>query len=194
MRQVCRWFVLMKKAKQLLEEVRCPIPMKPGSPAKHDYEYRRNGTRNIVVAIEPKAGKRIISVTKTRKKADFAHFIRQLVEQEYKQVDQMRLVPGNLNTHFQSSFYETFSAVEAKKLLKKTVFYYTPKHASWLNVAEIEINMMSRQCLREKMGDENTLMDQLRAWSEQRNSQKKKIYWTFTKQNAYNKLSKYYVA
>src|SRR5699024_8094045 len=109
----------------------------PGSPAKHDYEYRRNGTRNIVVAIEPKAGKRIISVTKTRKKADFAHFIRQLVEQEYKQVDQMRLVPGNLNTHFQSSFYETFSAVEAKKLLKKTVFYYTPKHASWLNVAEI---------------------------------------------------------
>lgn len=124
--------------------------MRPGHPAKYDYEYRRNGTRNIFLAVEPKAGKRIIRVTKTRKKADFAQFIHHLAASQYRQADQIRLVLDNLNTHFESSFYETFPKPEAAKILKKIVFYYTPKHASWLNMAEIEINMMSRQCLSEK--------------------------------------------
>jgi hypothetical protein len=182
-----------EKSKQLLEEVRQPISIKPGSCGKYDYEYRRNGTRNIFIAVEPKAGKRLIQVTKTRKKADFAHFIRQLTRQ-YPQARQIRLVLDNLNTHFQSSFYETFPEEEAEMLLHKIEFYYTPKHASWLNMAEIEINVMSAQCLQEKTGNEQNLIRQVTAWSQQRTKQKKRIYWTFTKQDAYEKLSKHYVA
>jgi DNA-binding transcriptional MerR regulator len=182
-----------EKSKQLLEEVRRPIPIKPGSCGKYDYEYRRNGTRNIFVAVEPKAGKRTIEVTKTRKKVDFAHFIRRLANQ-YRQIDQIRLVLDNLNTHFQSSFYETFPAEEAERLLNKIEFYYTPKHASWLNMAEIEINAMSGQCLQAKIGDQQNLIRQVTAWAQQRNNQNKKIYWTFTKQDAYEKLSKHYIA
>ncbi len=151
-----------EKSKQLIEEKRKPIPLKPGSPAKHDYEYIRNGTRNIFVAVEPKGGRRIITVTKTRKKNDFANFVRYVVErEEYKQAKTIRIALDNLNTHFEKPFYETFSKKEAKKILNRITFCYTPKHGSWLNMAEIEINMMDRECLGEKIGNEKLLKQEI---------------------------------
>src|SRR5680860_445048 len=129
-----------EKSKQLLTDLRGTIAMKPGSPAKYDYEYKRNGTRNIFVAVEPLAGKRTIKVTRTRKKIDFAQFIKGLVDNDYQKAKKVRLVLDNLNTHFPSSFYEAFSKEEANRILGRIEFYYTPKHGSWLNMAEIEIN------------------------------------------------------
>lgn len=181
-----------EKSKQLIEDTRKPILMKPGSVAKHDYEYKRNGTKNIFVAVEPKAGKRTITITKTRKKQDFATFVGDLVENEYKQAKEIRIVLDNLNTHFEKSFYETFSEIKAKQLLDKITFCYTPKHGSWLNMAEIEINMMDRECLGKRIGSEKLLKQRLQFWTNERNKEKKKIKWTFTKQDADKKLSKHY--
>ena len=181
-----------EKSKQLIEEKRTPIPMKPGRPAKYDYEYKRNGTRNIFVAVEPKGGRRIITVTKTRKKNDFANFVREVVENKYERATEIRIVLDNLNTHFEKSFYETFTKKEAKRILRKITFCYTPKHGSWLNMAEIEINVMDRECLGEKTGNEKLLKQQIKSWVKERNKLKKKILWKFTKQDADKKLSKHY--
>lgn len=183
-----------EKSKQLIEDVRGVLPLKPGSTAKYDYEYRRNGTRNIFVAVEPLGGRRKIKVTDSRTKKDFAYFIKELVEQDYKEAKMIRLVLDNLNTHFLSSFYETFSMRIAKRILSKIEFYYTPKHGSWLNMAEIEINIMDRECLARRIGQETVLKCEINQWSSQRNKEKKKIHWSFTKKDADRKLSKYYVA
>lgn len=183
-----------EKSKQLIEDVRGVLPLKPGSTAKYDYEYRRNGTRNIFVAVEPLGGRRKIKVTNSRTKKDFAYFIKELVEHDYKEAKMIRLVLDNLNTHFLSSFYETFSIRIAKRILSKIEFYYTPKHGSWLNMAEIEINIMDRECLARRIGQETVLKCEINQWSSQRNKEKKKIHWSFTKKDADRKLSKYYVA
>ena len=182
-----------EKSKQLIEDARKSIPLKPGSPAKYDGEYRRKGTRNIFVAVEPLAGRRRIKVTLQRKKTDFAHFIKELIDQEYRQAKKVRLVLDNLNTHFAGSFYETFPKKEADRILRKIDFYYTPKHGSWLNMAEIEINMMDRECLARRIGEAKVLKREIACWSRQRNKAKKKIQWTFTRKKADQKLSKYYV-
>lgn len=181
-----------EKSKQLIDEVRKPILMKPGRTAKYDYEYKRNGTRNIFVAVEPKGGRRNITVTKTRKKTDFARFVRNLVKNRYPNATEIRIVLDNLNTHFESSFYETFEKEEADEILNKVTFYYTPKHASWLNMAEIEINVMDRECLGGKIGNEKLLKHQIKSWTKERNKQKKTIIWRFTKQHADLKLSRHY--
>ena len=183
-----------EKSKQLIEDVRKSIPLKPGSMAKYDGEYRRKGTRNIFVAVEPLAGKRRIKVTLQRKKNDFACFIKQLVQHDYRQAKKVKLVLDNLNTHFATSFYETFSKKEADQILRKIDFYYTPKHGSWLNMAEIEINMMDRECLARRIGDAHVLEREIACWSQARNKEKKKIKWTFKKKDADKKLSKHYVA
>ena len=183
-----------EKSKQLIEDVRGVLPLKPGSAAKYDYEYKRKGTRNIFVAVEPLAGKRKILVTANRKKKDFACFVKELVEQDYKEAKMIRLVLDNLNTHFASSFYETFSIEVSKRILNKIEFYYTPKHGSWLNMAEIEINIMDRECLARRIGQEAVLKCEINHWSQQRNKEQKKINWSFTKKDADRKLSKYYVA
>ena len=183
-----------EKSKQLLIDLRGTIAMKPGSPAKYDYEYKRNGTRNIFVAVEPLAGKRTIKVTGTRKKIDFAQFIKGLVDNDYQKAKKVRLVLDNLNTHFPSSFYEAFSKEEANRILGRIEFYYTPKHGSWLNMAEIEINMMDRQCLARRIGKAEKLENEINCWSSERNEAKKKIQWSFTRQDADRKLSKHYVA
>lgn len=183
-----------EKSKQLMEDVRGIIPLKPGSPAKYDSEYRRKGTCNIFVAVEPLAGKRKIKVTLQRKKSDFAYFIKDLVTGMYGQAKKIRLVLDNLNTHFASSFYETFSKEEADMLLSRIEFCYTPKHASWLNMAEIEINMMDRECLNRRIGNVDLLKKEVQCWARQRNKLKKIINWSFTKKKADQKLSKYYVA
>ena len=183
-----------EKSKQLIEDVRGSIPLKPGSPARYDGEYRRMGTRNIFVAVEPLAGKRRIKVTLQRKKGDFAYFIKELIDRDYRQAKKIRLVLDNLNTHFAASFYETFSNKEANRILKKIEFYYTPKHGSWLNMGEIEINMMDRECLARRIGQAEVLEKEIACWSKQRNKKRKKIQWSFTRKQADKKLSKYYVA
>lgn len=185
---------LDEKSKQLIEDVRKTIPLKPGSPAKYDGEYRRKGTRNIFVAVEPLAGERKIMVTHQRKKDDFARFVRQLIDGSYRRAKKVSLVLDNLNTHFAGSFYETFNKREAARILKKIDFCYTPKHGSWLNMAEIEINMMSRECLSRRIGDPSILEKEITHWTEQRNKRKAKINWSFTRKKADRKLSKYYVA
>jgi hypothetical protein len=183
-----------EKSKQLIEDVRKSIPLKPGSPTKFDGEYRRRGTRNIFVAVEPLAGRRKIKVTLQRKKIDFACFIKELIDHYYRQAKKVRLVLDNLNIHFAASFYETLSKKQANRILRKIDFYYTPKHGSWLNMAEIEINMMDRECLDRRIGDASVLEREIACWSKQRNKEKKKIQWSFTRKDADKKLSKYYVA
>jgi len=183
-----------EKSKQLIEDARKSIGLKPGSPIRYDGEYRRKGTRNIFVAVEPLAGKRIIKVTPQRKKRDFAYFIKELVERNYRTAKKIRLVLDNLNTHFAASFYETFSKEKAKQILQKIEFYYTPKHGSWPNMAEIEINMMDRECLARRIGVAKLLAREIANWSKQRNKANKKINWSFTRKQADEKLSKYYVA
>jgi hypothetical protein len=183
-----------EKSKQLLEDSRKPIPLKPGSLAKHDYEYIRHGTCNIFAAVEPKAGRHFIKVTDQRTKSDFAIFIRDLIEKQYKEAIKVRIVLDNLNTHFEKSFYETFSEKETKRLLKRIQFVYTPKHASWLNMAEIEINMLDKECLDRNIKSRELLEKELEAWANQNNIEKRKIKWSFTRTKADKKLSKYYVS
>lgn len=182
-----------EKSKQLIEDSRKSIPMKPGNPEKYDYEYIRKGKVNIFVAVEPKAGKRVIKVTDRRTKIDFAYFIKYLVDFEYSDAEILRIVLDNLNTHFESSFYEAFDKEEAERILSKIEFHYTPKHASWLNVAEIEINVMDTECIGRRMKDKVFLIQELIAWTMKRNLLKKKIVWKFTKQDADDKLSKHYI-
>jgi hypothetical protein len=184
-----------EKSKQLLENKKDPIVMRPGRDERYDYEYKRNGTRNIFVAVEPKAGWRKAVVTRRRKKPDFARFIRDLLKKRrYRNVDAIRLVLDNLNTHFAASFYETFPREEAERILSKIEFHYTPTHASWLNMAEIELNVMDRECLGgRRMPDEAALTRELAAWQKRRNKAKRTIEWKFTPQDADKKLGKHYV-
>ena len=182
-----------EKPKQLIGDKRISIPMKPGSPEKYDYEYVRNGTANIFVAVEFKAGKRVTQVTKRRTMVDFAQFVKMLVDEEYPDVEIIRLVMDNLNTHKEKSFYEAFSEDEAERILNKIEFHYTPKHASWLNAAEIEINVMDIECTDRRIGDMEILAYEVAAWTSRRNDDRAKINWEFTSQNADEKLSKHYV-
>jgi len=185
---------LDEKSKQLIEDVRKTIPLKPGSPAKYDGEYRRKGTRNIFVAVEPLAGRRKVTVTRRRMKKDFAHFIRRLIDGPYRKVKKLILVLDNLNIHSPDSILETFNKKEAERILKKLQFCYTPKHGSWLNMAEIEINIMSRECLSRRIGDPVVMEHQIAQWTNQRNRKKAMINWSFTRKKADLKLSKHYVA
>lgn len=181
-----------EKSKQLLGEERVPIRMKRGTTEKYYYEYVKNGTANIFMTIDFKAGKRMAEVTDHRCKPDFVRFIQSLTKQ-YQNAKLLRVVLDNLNTHFKKSFTETLGKEKAKKLLKKIEFHYTPKHASWLNVVEIEIGVMDAECTGRRIGDKKTLMQEVAAWRADRNRRKKKIDWRFTKKDADRKLSKYYV-
>lgn len=184
---------LDEKPKQLIEDSRTPIPIKPGKIAKQDYEYIRRGKANIFMAVEPKGGKRNTQVTYQRTKKDFAFFVKELIR-KYPRAKTIRLIVDNLNTHNVSSFYETFEKHEAKKIAKKIEFHYTPTHASWLNVAEIEIGVMDTECTGRRIKSKEILEQEVKSWTERRNKQRKKINWTFTKQKADKKLGKYYVS
>ncbi|CAN5237254.1 hypothetical protein BH20BAC1_BH20BAC1_06080 [soil metagenome] len=183
-----------EKSKQLLEDNRKPIEAKPGKLEKYDYEYKRKGTCNIFVAVEPKGGKRFVKVTDKRTKKDFAFFVEDLVEKHFPKADYIQLVLDNLNTHFEGSLIETFGKRKAARLLKKIKFIYTPKHASWLNMAEIEINIMDRQCTGGRIESKKKLESDVKIWSKERNKNKRNIEWKFTRQDADKKLSKHYVA
>ena len=171
-----------------------PIAMKPGKPEKVGYEYKRNGTRNIFAAVEPLAGKHIIKVTKRRRESGFAIFIKELVTKVYKTAGKINIVCDNLNTHFDKPFYETFSKDGADNILRKINFYYTPKHAGWPNMAEIETNMLEVGCTGRRIASEKILKEEIKAWQGKVNKQKRKINWSFTKRDAYKKLNHYYVS
>jgi hypothetical protein len=183
-----------EKSKQLLEDNRKPIPPKPGSLEKYDYEYKRNGTCNIFMAVVPKAGVRHTKVTGTRKKDDFAWFILDLVEKYFPDAEYIQLVMDNLNIHFEGSLWETFGKRKTNSLMKKLRFIYTPKHASWLNMAEIEINIMDRQCTGGRIESKEKLTKSLNQWTKDRNKNRCTIEWKFTRQDADKKLSKHYVS
>lgn len=177
-----------EKSKQLLHETREPLPMKEGSVLRRDYEYKRNGTRNIFLAVLPHEGKRFSSVTKRRTKKDFAIFIKYLMETHCANAMKIHLVLDNLNTHFAGSFIEAFGREEADRLLRRIQFHYTPKHASWLNMAEIELSILSNQCIKGRIQNEAVLVRQMRAWEKARNAARATITWSFTVADARKKF------
>lgn len=178
--------------KQLVQEVRQPLPAQPGQPARYDYTYQRNGTRNLFVFSEPLRGWRHIQVTRRRTKADFAYCMRYLVDEVYPDATCIRVVLDNLNTHNPAALYETFEPAEAKRILDKLEFHYTPKHGSWLNMAEIEFSVLTRQCLDRRIPDAETLRQEIAAWEAERNAQATKINWQFTTADARIKLAQLY--
>ena len=184
---------LDEKPKQLLEDKRKAIPMKPGHIEKYDNQYIRRGNVNIFMAVEFKAGKRTTRVTSRRTKRDFAKFVRHLVDRVYPDTMRIQLVLDNLNTHNESSFYKMYGPDEAERILSKIEFHYTPVHASWLNVAEIEIGVMDTECTRRRIPEKETLRQEVMAWERKRNKRKCKIDWKFTRDKADKKLSAYYV-
>jgi DDE superfamily endonuclease len=185
---------LDEKSKQLLEQTRQPLPAVPGQVAKEDYEYKRAGTRNLFVAVEPKAGHREVEVTRRRTKPDFVVFVQYLAQEVYAQARKIHLVLDNLNTHFRASFEEVMGLDAATHFLSRIEFHYTPKHASWLNMAEIEIGILDRQCLGCRIGNESRLCSEVLAWEQRRNQERRRIEWKFSRQEADDKLSRHYVS
>jgi hypothetical protein len=182
-----------EKSLQLIGHSRAPLPMDSRRPAKLDYEYVRNGTTNVFVAVEPKAGQRIVSVTEHRGKVDFVVFIGELLANGYAKARRVHLVLDNLNIHFRKCFDDVLGKRAATKLLRRVQFHYTPKHASWLNMAEIEIGILSRQCLDRRVASRQLLQSEVDAWQQARNSQQRTIEWKFTRQDADQKLARHYV-
>jgi transposase len=179
-------------SKQLSMEIRQPLPTKPGQPARYDYEYARNGTRNLFMFTEPQAGWRHIAVTEHRTMEDVAHQMQWLVDEWYPEAEVIRVVMDNLNTHKPASLYEAFEPAEARRLLKRLAFHYTPKHGSWLNMAEIELSILSRQCLDRRIPDEATLQHEITVYEDTRNAAKATITWRFTTTKAREKLHRLY--
>ena len=178
---------------QMLADARPAIPVEPGRPRRVDYEYRREGTRNLFMACEPLAGWRHVAVTERRTAVDFAHQMRWLVDEAYPDVPVVRLVLDNLNTHRKASLYQAFPAAEARRIAKRLEFHLTPKHGSWLNMAEIEFSVLSRSCLRKRLPDEAALCREVHAlenWSE--NEAQARINWRFSIQDARTKLHRLY--
>ena len=178
--------------KQLFGEVRPPLRPRRGAPARSDYEYERKGVCHQLVLCEPLRGWRHVEVTERRTRRDYARCIRQLLEVYYPKARKVRLVQDNLNTHDGASLYETFAPAEARRLLDRIEFHYTPKHGSWLNMAETEINVMNRQCLDRRLESRTALAEEVAAWEKARNARRARIHWTFTLAVARQKLRKLY--
>jgi DDE superfamily endonuclease len=179
-------------SKQLIAEVAVPLPTKPGQAKRVDYEYERKGVCNQFVLCEPLRGWRHVQVTHRRTKRDWAWCIQELLTVYYPEAIKIHLVLDNLNTHVGASLYETFAPQEARRLLDRLAFHYTPKHASWLNMAEIEIGVLSRQCLNRRIDNEQTLCQEIAAWETKRNAAGVRLHWTFTMAVARAKLRKLY--
>jgi transposase len=186
--QVC----LDEKSKQLISEVREPLAASSGRGARHDYEYERNGVANLFIVSEPLAGWRHISVTERRTKLDWAHCIKDLVDVHYPEAEKIVLVMDNLNTHTPGALYEAFVPSEARRITRKLEIHYTPKHGSWLNMAEIELSVLSRQCLDRRIPDGEALAGEIGAWETQRNAAESCIDWRFTCDDARLKLKHLY--
>jgi len=177
--------------KQLIGETKCPISASPGQPARHDYEYNRCGVCNIFMACEPLAGKRMVKITERKTKQDWAVFLEEIAMQ-YKDAHRITLVMDNLNTHEPGSFYEAFLPEKAKALWDRFEFVYTPKHGSWLNMAEIELNVLTGQCLNRRIDDIEIVKKEVQAWQNFRNNKNAKVKWQFTTKDARIKLSRLY--
>ena len=177
--------------KQLIAETRIPIPVSPGQPEKHDYEYKRCGMCNIFIACEPLAGNRMVKVTERKTKQDWALFMEDIAHQ-YEMAEKITIVMDNLNTHEPGSFYETFPPEKAKALWSRFEFVYTPKHGSWLNIAEIELNVLTGQCLDRRIDDIEVVRKEVLAWEKNRNNKNAKVNWRFTTEDARIKLSRLY--
>ena len=177
---------------QLLGETRPALPPRPGLPLRQDYEYRREGTRNLFLACEPLAGWREVAVTERRTMQDFAHQMRWLVDEAYPEIPVVRVVLDNLNTHRMASLYEAFPAAEARRIAQRLEFHYTPKHGSWLNMAEIEFSVLSRSCLRQRLPDEDALRRETLALVQERNAAQATINWRFNTRDARTKLHRLY--
>ena len=186
--QVC----MDEASKQLVSEVIQPIPASPGQIERYDYGYERQGVANLFILFEPLSGWRQIKITERRTKQDWALLIKELVDVHYPQAERIRLVMDNLNTHMPSSLYETFQPAEAKRILDKLEIHHTPKHGSWLNMAEIELSVLSRQCLDRRIGDLQTLSYEVTAWQKDRNLKAAKMVWRFSTADARIKLKKLY--
>jgi len=177
--------------KQLIGETRVPIPASPGQLARSDYEYKRCGVCNIFMACEPLAGKRMVKITERKTKKDWALFLQEIAD-SYQKADKIILVMDNLNTHKPGSFYEAFSPDKAKDLWDRFEFVYTPKHGSWLNMAEIELNVLTGQCLGRRIDNIKEVRQEAYAWQEYRNNKEAKVNWQFTAKDARIKLSRLY--
>jgi len=177
---------------QLLAEVREPLPVVPGRPERPDHEYERGGMANVLMAFEPLAGRREIEVTERRRGKEFAEMVGHLAEEVYPEAEKVRLVCDNLSTHTASAFYETFPAERARRLARRVEFVYTPVHGSWLNMVEIELSVLVRQCLGRRLADVETLRRETQAWCEERNRLGASVDWHFTTDDARTKLRKLY--
>jgi hypothetical protein len=178
--------------KQLIAEARQSIPMKKGMEARVDYEYIRHGMVNIYMANEPLNGKRMVEVTKFKKKQDWAKFIKRIADELYPDAEKITLVMDNFKTHAASSLYETFEAEEAKRIWDRFEFVYTPKHGSWLNMAEIELHILNAQCLNRYIPEMDTVSKEVEAWRNNRNNKNRKINWQFTTADSRIKLRRLY--
>lgn len=177
---------------QLLADLVEPLPCEPGQPARIDYQYSREGTCNLFVFYAPHYGWRHVEVTKSRTKQDFAHQMKDLVDVYFPRASKIRVVLDNLNTHTPAALYEVFPPGEARRILDRLEFHYTPKHGSWLNPVEIEISVLSRQCLERRIPNLETLLPEIEAWEKQRNQQKAKIDWRFAASDARVKFHRFY--
>jgi transposase len=186
--QVC----MDETSKQLLRDTRQPTPMEPGRSERRDYEYERSGVVNLFLFCEPLRGRRWVEVTERRTGTDWAHQIKELVDERYPEAERVVLVMDNLNTHTPASLYEAFEPEEARRLAGKLEIHYTPKHGSWLNMAEIELSVLGRQCLDRRVPDFETLRAEVRAWQERRDAAGGKIDWRFDTEDARIKLKRLY--
>jgi hypothetical protein len=179
-------------SKQLIGEVREPLPPKPGQVAKYDSEYERKGTANVFMAVEPLAGRRTVRVTDRRTRVDWAQFVRMLLETMYPEAAKVVLVMDNLNTHSIASLYEAFDPQTARSLAERLEIHHTPKHGSWLNMAETELSVLSRQCLDRRIDNKDMMEQEIAAWEKNRNEVCTRINWRFTTDTARIKLKRLY--
>ena len=190
----CPVVCLDETSKQLIAETRQPVPAKPGRPARVDYEYERNGTANLFMLFAPLEGWRHIEVTDRHTAVDYAHILKALSDTHFPNAPKIALVQDNLNTHKPASLYEAFPAAEARRLVERFEWHYTPKHGSWLNMAECELSVVSGQCLDRRIADRQTLANEIAAWESDRNKKHVKADWQFTTADARVKLKRLYPA
>lgn len=181
-----------EKPVQLIEETRSPIPAKPGKPKRYDYEYERKGTASIFLFTEPLTGWRKVDAQPQRTATHWAHQVKALLEEQYPEAQQVILVCDNLNTHKTASLYEAFEPAQARRLARRLAIRYTPKHGSWLNIAEVELSVLTSQCLDRRLADLETLQKEIKAWEQERNTKQRGVNWRFTTEHARIRLKRLY--
>jgi hypothetical protein len=181
-----------EKPVQLIEEIRTPIPATPGKPMRYDYEYERKGTASLFLFTEPLSGWRRVDAQPQRTAKQWAEQVKELLDEDYPEAKQVTLICDNLNTHKMAALYEAFEPSEARRLAKRLDIRYTPKHGSWLNIAEVELSVLSSQCLDRRIGDLETVQHEIKAWQQERNLKQKGVDWRFTTEKARIRLKRLY--